>query len=141
MTGPNHIVEVSEEPHSSDSDIKALSFEVNSPKDESTDLVEPQDTSRNIGIWEALTRRNKPADLDAIATERSVFDDPHLAQFYQPPPEYENVHRFDPNERWTYREEDAVRRKTDLKIFVCSLALTSTEVILVTQRLIICSTI
>ncbi|KAL6362724.1 hypothetical protein LRP88_04028 [Fusarium phalaenopsidis] len=108
MSGPNHVDGVSKTP----------SFQVDASKDAWTDLAEPQDTSRNIGFWEALTRHNKPADLDAIATERSVFDDPDLAPFYQPPPEYENFHRFDPSERWTYREERAVRRKTDLKIFV-----------------------
>ncbi|KAF5723126.1 nicotinamide mononucleotide permease [Fusarium mundagurra] len=110
-------------PSHQDIDAKALSFEINSPKDEPIHLVEPQDTTRNIGIWEALTHRTKPADLDAIATERSVFDDPYLSQFYQPPPEYENFHRFDPNERWTYREEYAVRRKTDLNIFIWILAM------------------
>ncbi|KAI3546970.1 hypothetical protein CABS01_01105 [Colletotrichum abscissum] len=100
-----------------DIDTKTPSFEIDSPKDEVSDLAEPQDTTKNVGFWEALTRRNAPRDLDAIATERSVFDDPSLAPFYQPPPEYENVHRFDPKERWTHREERSVRRKTDFKIF------------------------
>ncbi|KAH6891511.1 major facilitator superfamily domain-containing protein [Thelonectria olida] len=89
-----------------------------SPKTGPIDLVEPEDTSQAVGFWEALTRRRTPADLDAIATERSVFDNSQLAQFYQPHHDYENLHRFDPNERWTYREEQAVRRKTDLKIFL-----------------------
>jgi hypothetical protein len=85
------------------------------PKD---DLAEPEDTSNPPGFWESLTSRTRPADLDAIATTRSVFDDPKLAKFYQPHPDYENLHRFDPAERWTYREEIAVRRRTDLKIFL-----------------------
>ncbi|PWY67147.1 putative MFS transporter [Aspergillus heteromorphus CBS 117.55] len=67
----------------------------------------------------ALTPRTTtpPVDLDAIATPRSVFDDPQLARFYWPHPEYENLARFDPAERWTHREERAVRRKTDVRIF------------------------
>ncbi|KAF5524485.1 putative transporter [Colletotrichum aenigma] len=76
-----------------------------------------EDTTKSVGFWEALTRRNTPRDLDSIATERSVFDDPNLTPFYQPPAEYESVHRFDPQERWTYREEQRVRRKTDIRIF------------------------
>lgn len=47
-----------------------------------------------------------------------MFDNPELAQFYQPGPDYENFHRFDTQERWTFRDEQAVRRKTDYKIFV-----------------------
>ncbi len=42
---------------------------------------------------------------DAVATKRSVYDDPTLAQYYWPKPEYEGLHRFDPEARWTYREE------------------------------------
>ncbi|KAJ0342016.1 hypothetical protein COL154_009937 [Colletotrichum chrysophilum] len=104
-------------PRSHDIDAKTPSFDVDAPKEDISDLAEPQDTTKSVVFWEALTRRNTPRDLDSIATERSVFDDPNLAPFYQPPAEYENVHRFDPQERWTYREEQRVRRKTDLRIF------------------------
>ena len=83
-----------------------------------SDLVEPEDPSNPPGLWEALTSKKSPRDLDAIATVRSVYDDPALAQFYQPHSGYENLHRFDPAERWTHREERSVKRKTDWKIFL-----------------------
>ena len=48
-------------------------------------------------------------DLDAIATQRSVFDDPKTLDVYRPPPQYENAHRFDPQAKWSWREEKASR--------------------------------
>ncbi|KUL89722.1 hypothetical protein ZTR_00602 [Talaromyces verruculosus] len=87
-------------------------------KGHSNDLAEPEDIHEYQSVLTSLFQRKKNVDPDAIATTRSVFDDPLLRQYYQPHPQYENLHRFDIDERWTYREEAAVRRKTDLTILV-----------------------
>jgi hypothetical protein len=39
-----------------------------------------------------------------------VYDEPDLAAHYWPKKEYENLHRFDPKARWTYREEQVSPR-------------------------------
>ena len=73
-----------------------------------SDLVDEEEEGQSISNWaKALfgKQTNSPADPDAIATRRSVFDDSHLARFYWPRQSHENIHRFDPSARWTYREE------------------------------------
>lgn len=64
-------------------------------------------------FWE---RRNHGLSLDDIATQPSVFDDERLAPLHEPHPKYENAHRFDPDERWTWREEIPIIRKLDWRV-------------------------
>lgn len=84
---------------------------------EINDLAEPDDPDA-ASRWPWERARRKPIDLDAIATKRSVFDDPALSQFYLPRPDHENIHCFSIPFRWTHREERSVRRKTDVRIFI-----------------------
>jgi hypothetical protein len=56
-------------------------------------------------LWRGFWHRTEKHDLDAVATQPSVFDDPVTLELYRPPPSYENTHRFDSNARWTFREE------------------------------------
>ncbi|KAI6046795.1 allantoate permease [Pisolithus marmoratus] len=81
------------------------------------DLVDEEE--HQLGFTELFFRKRKHLiDPDATATKRSVFDDAVLAPHYWPKKNYENIHRFDPSARWTYREECALMRKIDWKIMV-----------------------
>jgi hypothetical protein len=57
----------------------------------------------------ARFKLRKAVDIDSVATQPSVFDDPNTLEIYRPPPAYENAHRFDPDARWTWREEKVCR--------------------------------
>lgn len=84
--------------------------------DHLVDPAEKQEPASLLRRFLVPSRRtNNP---DAIATVRSVFDDPLLAKYYQPHPDYENISHFDPSARWTYREETAVRWKTDWTVLL-----------------------
>ena len=70
------------------------------------DLVDEEEQSTSSWAKALFGKRTNPTrDLDTISTRRSVYDDAHLAPFYWPKKDYENIHRFDPSARWTYREE------------------------------------
>lgn len=72
--------------------------------DDTPPLGIPVDDKPSRFFWNRVTSKSKH-DLDSIATQPSVFDDPKTVHLYRPPPQYENAHRFDPNARWTWREE------------------------------------
>lgn len=68
-------------------------------------LAVPRDSRETAGLTLWQYWRQPAHDLDAVATQPSVFDDPATLEAYRPSPKYENTHRFDPSARWTYREE------------------------------------
>ncbi|KAL2871157.1 putative MFS transporter [Aspergillus lucknowensis] len=66
----------------------------------------------------SLFSRRKKKDPEEIATQPSVYDDPKLAPYFQPHPKYENLHRFDPEFKWTWAEEKPLIRKIDWKVTI-----------------------
>ncbi|EMD39015.1 hypothetical protein CERSUDRAFT_151842 [Gelatoporia subvermispora B] len=76
-------------------------------------LGAPTELEPSRSFW-----RRPKRELDNIATQPSVFDDPTTLEVYRPPASYENAHRFDPDARWTWREEYAIVRKIDWRVMV-----------------------
>ncbi|KAI1313211.1 major facilitator superfamily domain-containing protein [Xylaria venustula] len=75
-------------------------------------LGKPQEDKR---FW---FQRGKRYDPNAIATQPSVYDDASVRDQYEPRADWENAHRFDPSERWTWSEEHKVIRKIDWRIML-----------------------
>ncbi|KAH6618783.1 major facilitator superfamily transporter [Boeremia exigua] len=59
-------------------------------------------------------------DLDAVATQPSIWDSDNIEELKSLyiHPKWENWTAFDPSFRWSWREENAIRRKVDWKIMV-----------------------
>lgn len=66
------------------------------------------------------TPKSDEYDLDATATQPSIWDSENVEEYRRLyiHPQWENASAFDPGFRWTFREENQVRRKVDWKIMV-----------------------
>lgn len=71
------------------------------------------DESGNL-LWRGRLTRRK------VATQPSIWDSPDIERYKELyiHPQWENWSAFDPNFRWSWREENAVRHKVDWKIMV-----------------------
>ena len=67
-------------------------------------LETPTEAAVPLKETRSFWRKHKH-ELDSVATQPSVFDDPVTLELYRPPAVWENAHRFDPTARWTWREE------------------------------------
>ena len=61
-------------------------------------------------------RKSGQMKQDEVATQPSAFDNYQSSLPYHPCAQFENRHRFDPKERWTWSEERRVIRKLDWRV-------------------------
>lgn len=74
-----------------------------------------KDHVQRSGVLSLFQRKKYKTDPNSIATQPSVFDTAE-AKCFEPSPNYENRHRFDPLFRWTWGEQAQVTRRTDYNI-------------------------
>jgi hypothetical protein len=98
--------------HSSSMEKISMTVQVQGVHDKDPDEDSSRDTPLPVASpvngnrsWRRFWRRKDEHDLDAVAIQSSVFDDPIILELYRPPQSYENTHRFNPSARWTLREE------------------------------------
>lgn len=96
------------------------------PNDTVTEISNPRNFKEsllalNLGTFRDTKRfwfsHHKGYYFNAIATQQS-FDDPKTAENYQPREDWKNAKCFNPSERWTWAEGDAIVRKIDIRVFI-----------------------
>lgn len=94
------------------------------PQDLATREIIRMEAAMGDAILRFLRIRKGPKgdqyDLDATATQPSIWDSDNIEEYKKLyiHPKWENLSAFDPSLRWTFREENKIRRKVDWKIMV-----------------------